>query len=46
MSSDGKLIYQLNPDFKYRPNKLDSSGYPGPGLVKWPYLLAGCLPSL
>ena len=29
MTSDGKLIYQLNPDLKYRPNKLDSSDYPG-----------------
>ena len=29
MSSDGKLIYQLNPDLKYRPNNLDSSDYPG-----------------
>ncbi len=23
------IIYQLNPDLKYRPNKLDSSDYPG-----------------
>ena len=29
MSSDGKLIYQLKPSLKYRPNKLDSSEYPG-----------------
>lgn len=29
MSSDGKLVYQLNPNLKYRPNKLDASDYPG-----------------
>jgi len=29
MSSDGKLIYQLKPHLKYRPNKLDSSDYHG-----------------
>jgi hypothetical protein len=29
VSSDGKVIYQLKPDLKYRPNKLDSSDYPG-----------------
>jgi len=29
MSSDGKLIYQLNPNLKFRPNKLDSSDYHG-----------------
>src|SRR5436190_678463 len=28
-SSDGKLVYQLKPTVKYRPNKLDSSDYPG-----------------
>jgi hypothetical protein len=28
-TSDGKLIYQLNPNLKYRPSKLDSSDYPG-----------------
>ncbi len=29
MDADGKLVYQLNPDLKYCPNKLDSTGYPG-----------------
>jgi len=29
VSSDGKVIYQLKPELKYRPNKLDSSDYPG-----------------
>jgi len=29
VSSDGKTVYQLNPDLKYRSNKLDSSDYPG-----------------
>jgi hypothetical protein len=27
ITSDGKVIYQLNPNLKYRPNKLDSSDY-------------------
>jgi hypothetical protein len=27
--ADGKLIYQLNPNLKYCPNKLDSSDYSG-----------------
>ena len=29
VDADGKLVYQLNPDLKYCPNKLDSTGYPG-----------------
>jgi len=29
VSGDGKISYQLKPDLKYRPNKLDSSDYPG-----------------
>ena len=26
---DSAVVYQLKPDLKYRPNKLDSTGYPG-----------------
>lgn len=29
MDADGKLVYQLNPNLKYCPNKLDSSDYRG-----------------
>jgi hypothetical protein len=36
MSSDGKLIYQLNPNLKYRPNKLDSSDYHGQVVYRRP----------
>ena len=38
ISSDGKLIYQLKPDLKYRPNKLDSADYPGQVVYRRPTL--------